>query len=150
LSLLHEQGRRVVVVFTDGVDSPMNFSANNSSLKDVMKRAEQEDVMVYAIGLESKYVIDGRMITTKPDSGLKKLAEETGGGYFELKRATDLAPTFTRVALELHSQYVLGFEPAQLDNKVHRLAVKLKQPGMTARARKTYLASPEKAAAPGK
>jgi VWFA-related protein len=50
-SLLHEQGRRVVLIFTDGVDAPMNFSANNSSLKDVMKRAEQEDVMVYAIGL---------------------------------------------------------------------------------------------------
>jgi VWFA-related protein len=50
-SLLHEQGRRVVLVFTDGVDAPMNFSANNSSLKDVMKRAEQEDIMVYAIGL---------------------------------------------------------------------------------------------------
>jgi VWFA-related protein len=50
-SLLHVQGRRVVLVFTDGVDNPMNFSNNNSSLKDVMKRAEEEDVMVYAIGL---------------------------------------------------------------------------------------------------
>src|ERR1700674_3512938 len=50
-ALLHQQGRRVVLIFTDGVDSPMNFSNNNSSLKDVMKRAEEEDVMVYAIGL---------------------------------------------------------------------------------------------------
>jgi VWFA-related protein len=50
-SLLHVQGRRVVLVFTDGVDMPMNFSNRNSSLKDVMKRAEEEDVMVYAIGL---------------------------------------------------------------------------------------------------
>jgi VWFA-related protein len=50
-ALLHQQGRRVILVFTDGMDSPMNFSANNSSLKDVMKRAEEEDVMVYAIGL---------------------------------------------------------------------------------------------------
>jgi Ca-activated chloride channel family protein len=49
--LLHQQGRRVVLVFTDGVDSPMNFRNNNSSMKDVMKRAEEEDVMVYAIGL---------------------------------------------------------------------------------------------------
>jgi VWFA-related protein len=49
--LLHQQGRRVVLVFTDGVDSPMNSRSNNSSLKDVMKRAEEEDVMVYAIGL---------------------------------------------------------------------------------------------------
>jgi VWFA-related protein len=49
--LLHQQGRRVVLVFTDGVDSPMNFKSTNNSLKDVMKRAEEEDVMVYAIGL---------------------------------------------------------------------------------------------------
>jgi VWFA-related protein len=50
-ALLHQQGRRVILVFTDGVDSPMNFSNSNRSLKDVMKRAEEEDVMVYAIGL---------------------------------------------------------------------------------------------------
>ncbi len=50
-ALLHQQGRRVILVFTDGVDSPMNFSNTNNSLKDVMKRAEEEDVMVYAIGL---------------------------------------------------------------------------------------------------
>ncbi len=50
-ALLHVQGRRVVLVFTDGVDMPGNVSTMNSSLKDVMKRAEEEDVMVYAIGL---------------------------------------------------------------------------------------------------
>jgi VWFA-related protein len=49
--LLHEEGRRVVLVFTDGMDAPMNFSQTNSSLKDVMKRAEEENVMIYAIGL---------------------------------------------------------------------------------------------------
>src|SRR4029078_8150946 len=32
-ALLHQQGRRVVLVFTDGMDAPMNFSSNNSSLK---------------------------------------------------------------------------------------------------------------------
>ncbi|MBI3402653.1 MAG: VWA domain-containing protein [Acidobacteria bacterium] len=51
--LLHQQGRRVVLVFTDGMDAPMNFRNGNSSLKDVMKRAEEEDVMIYAIGLAS-------------------------------------------------------------------------------------------------
>src|SRR5436309_9239008 len=50
-ALLHQQGRRVILVFTDGVDAPMNFSNTNNSLKDVMKRAEEENVMVYAIGL---------------------------------------------------------------------------------------------------
>jgi len=49
-ALLHQQGRRVILVFTDGHDEPFPGQSNNS-LKDVMKRAEEEDVMVYAIGL---------------------------------------------------------------------------------------------------
>jgi VWFA-related protein len=49
-ALLHQQGRRVILVFTDGVDEPFPGQSSNS-LKDVMKRAEEEDVMVYAIGL---------------------------------------------------------------------------------------------------
>src|SRR5262249_33978283 len=50
-ALLHQEGRRVILVFTDGVDEPMNQGSNNSSLKSVMKRADEENVMVYAIGL---------------------------------------------------------------------------------------------------
>jgi len=50
-ALLHQQGRRVILVFTDGMDEPFPGQSNNS-LKDVMKRAEEEDVMVYAIGLK--------------------------------------------------------------------------------------------------
>ena len=50
-ALLSQEGRRVVLVFTDGADAPMNFRNNNQSLKDVMRRAEEENVMVCAIGL---------------------------------------------------------------------------------------------------
>ena len=69
------------------------------------------------------------------------LADETGGGYFELKDTEALGPTFTRVAQELHSQYVLGFEPQQADGKVHTLSVKASRPGLTVRARKSYVAA---------
>ncbi len=134
-------GRKVILLFTDGDDteSKMRLSA-------VIDRARAEEVMIYAIGLESKFL----GTTTKPDGGLRKIAEETGGGYFELKRATDLAPTFTKVAQELHSQYVIGFAPTALDNKVHKLAVKMKQPGMTAQARRSYLAAGDKVSVSGK
>ena len=90
------------------------------------------------------------MVRSKPDSGLRKIADETGGGYFELKKTSELASTFTEVAQELHSQYVIGFAPTQLDNKVHKLAVKMKQPGMTARARRSYLAAADKMSSSGK
>jgi hypothetical protein len=75
---------------------------------------------------------------------LRKLAEETGGGYFELKKADELAPTFTRVAQELHSLYTIGFVAPVLDGKEHRVEVKMKQSGMTARTRRTYIASQDK------
>ena len=133
-------GRRVILVFTDGDDT----ESHNASLGKVVDRARAEEVMIYAIGLESNYFNGQRMVRSKPDSGLRKIADETGGGYFELTKTADLAPTFTRVAQELHSQYVLGFTPTSLDGKVHKLAVRMKQPGMTARARRSYLANSDK------
>lgn len=133
-------GRRVVVVFTDGDDTDSRLGA-----KDVLESARDHETMIYAIGLESTFFVGpGRMQRTRPDRTLRKFAEETGGGYFELKKTDDLAPTFTRVAQELHSQYTLGFTPAALDGKEHRLEVKVTTPGMTVRARKSYIASPER------
>jgi len=87
-------------------------------------------------------------VRTRPDRGLRRLADETGGGYFELKKTDELAPTFTRVAQELHSQYTLGFTPTTLDGREHKLTVRIKTPGMTARARRTYIASPERLSSP--
>jgi VWFA-related protein len=97
--------------------------------------------MVYAVGLVNDYFNGQQRVRSQPDRGLKKLAEDTGGGYFELKRTADLGDTFTRVAQELHSQYVLGFSPEALDGKIHKLEVRVKKAGMNARARKTYVAA---------
>jgi Ca-activated chloride channel homolog len=124
-------GRKVVVAFTDG--------------DDTYSRRGLGDTLDYALGLESEIqVAPGRFQRTRPDRGLKKLAEETGGGYFELKKTDDLGPTFTRVVQELHSLYTLGFNPATLDGKEHKLDVRMKQTGMTARARRSYIASSER------
>ena len=132
-------GRKVILVFTDGDDT----ESHNSSLGKVIERARADEVMIYAIGLESHYL----NITTKPDKGLRKVADETGGGYFELTKTSELSSTFTRVAQELHSQYQLAFTPAMLDGKIHKLSVRVKKPGMNARARRSYLAGTEKPAA---
>jgi Ca-activated chloride channel homolog len=133
------EGRRVVLVFTDGDDTD-----SRTKFGTVVDRARADEAMIYAIGLESNYFNGQRMVRTAPDGGLKKIADETGGGYFELKKSADLAPTFTRVAQELHSQYVMGFSPTQLDGKVHKLTVRLKKPGMNARARRSYIAKPDR------
>ena len=104
---------------------------------DVLRRAQREGFMIYAIGLEGEVL--GRR--TRPDRNLRRLAAETGGGYFELQHTAELNATFTRVADELHRQYVLGFAIDKLDGQIHKLDVRVKVPGMTVRARKTYVAS---------
>jgi Ca-activated chloride channel family protein len=132
-------GRKVVLVFTDGDDT-----ASRTGFGSVLDKARDKEVMVYAIGLQSEFFNGQRMQRTRPDRALRRLADETGGGYFELKKTDELAPTFTRVAQELHSLYALGFTPSTLDGKEHKLDVRVKPQGMNARARKTYIASPDR------
>jgi Ca-activated chloride channel family protein len=155
-ALLRQEGRRVVLVFTDGVDRPMN-GGHNVSLGDAIKRAEHEDVMVYGIGLASAFGRGGgrrggggtgggsqrrgQQVENQPDPGLRKLALASGGGYFELTSTRDLSSTFARVADELHRQYLIGFVPQKLDGKAHDLEVRVKGEGLVARARKSYIAA---------
>jgi VWFA-related protein len=136
-------GRKVVLAFTDGDDT-----ASKRGMGDVLERARDKETMIYAIGLESEFMVaPGRVQRTRPDRGLRKLADETGGGYFELKKTDDLGPTFTRVAQELHALYTIGFTPTVMDNKEHKLEVRVKQQGMTARARRSYIASDDRLSA---
>src|SRR3954469_10345044 len=136
LRLEPESGRKVVVLFTDGDDTSSKIGVGK-----VMDHAREKDVMIYGVGFVSEYFNGQSRVRSQPDKGLKKLAEDTGGGYFELKRTADLGQTFTRVAQELHSQYVLGFSPETMDGKIHKLDVRVKKSGMIARARKTYVAA---------
>jgi VWFA-related protein len=128
-------GRKVVLVFSDGDDT-----ASRRGFDDVLKKAREKEVMVYGIGLQSEFFNGQRMVRSRPATALRRLADETGGGFFELKKSAELAPTFTRVSQELHSLYALGFTPTNLDGKEHRLEVRTR-PGMTTRARRSYIAS---------
>lgn len=135
-------GRRVILLFTDGEDT-----SSRTSFRNVLDRARNEEVMVYAIGLESEYFNGVRLQRSRPSRDLRRIADETGGGYFELKKTAELAPTFTRVAQELRSQYLLAFTPAVLDGKIHKLDVKVR-PGLSVRARRSYLATPDRTTSP--
>ncbi len=137
-TLMDRAGRRVVLVFSDGKDSQSRLK-----LKDALRRAQREEFMVYAIGCwgaknGGRNILDGKM--EKPDDGLRKIADETGGGYTELLWTDDLDAGFRRVAEELHSQYVIGFTPEKVDGKVHKLDVRVNVPGLTVRTRKSYVA----------
>jgi hypothetical protein len=89
--------------------------------------------MVYAIGVKGNAGL--------PVRELRDLTRDSGGYYFELKEDDDLTATFTRVADELHRQYLVGFVPQTLDGKSHQIELKSRRPGVTVRARRTYVAA---------
>ncbi|OFW20924.1 MAG: hypothetical protein A3H97_10265 [Acidobacteria bacterium RIFCSPLOWO2_02_FULL_65_29] len=146
--------RAVILVLSDGKDSgPIGFRQRVASQGQVIDRARDDNVMVYAIGMRSRGVrpmagvgpggLQALLTADLPDPGLARVAEETGGGYLEIRFGQDLAAAFARVADELHSQYLLGFAPPKRDGKVHDIDVRVTQRGLQPRARKNYAAPKE-------
>jgi Ca-activated chloride channel family protein len=146
-----EDARRVVLVLSDGKDSGLtSFRDKFITQGDVIDRARRQEVMVYGIGMRSRGRpqlpgigvggLQAALLADLPDPGLARVAEESGGGYTEIQFGEDLGRAFAQVAEELHSQYLLGYEPPKRDGKVHEIDIKVKGSGMKPRARKTYVA----------
>jgi VWFA-related protein len=145
------EARSVILVLSDGKDSgPAGWGKRLVSQAEVIDRARQENVMIYGVGMRSRSrrtmpIVGpgglGAMLTADlPDPGLAMVAEQTGGGYTEIRLGEDLAAAFAGVVDELHSQYLLGFVPPKRDGKAHDIDVRLTQQGMKPRARKSYVA----------
>jgi Ca-activated chloride channel family protein len=141
-SIASESGRKVVLVFSqspDGCTSEKYGERTTDVFRshwcqvddgDITKQARARDFMVYAIGTQR----------TGLQSALVDVADDTGGGHFHLKNDTDLESTFAQVADELHHQYTIGFQIDTPDGKVHKLETRLKPKGLTAHARRSYVA----------
>jgi Ca-activated chloride channel homolog len=147
-----EETRKAILVLSDGKDSGMTtFRQRPVSQAEVIDRARRDDVMIYAIGMRSRSSrpappgigpggLAAAMMADMPDPGLARVAEETGGGYIEIRFGEDLSAAFAGVADELHTQYLLGFDPPKRDGKTHDISVRVNQSGLKPRARKSYIA----------
>jgi len=144
--------RSVILVLSDGKDSgPLRFGQRFYSQAEIIDRARDDDVMTYGIGMRSRSLqprrpgigpggLQAMLMADLPDPGLALVAQETGGGYTEIRFGQDLGAAFAQVADELHSQYLLGFAPPRRDGKVHDVSVRVAQRGLKVRARKSYVA----------
>ena len=146
-----EPGRRAALLFSDGLNSGVtNFNrdmwptvhkngcrrmapVSDATLKDLARRADREGFLIYAISAASFGPFSG-------DRDLHALARDSGGDRFRLDNDDELKGAFTRIADELHHQYSLGFEPAELDGKTHEIDVRVKGAGLQVRARRRYVA----------
>ena len=131
-------GRRIVFVVTDG-----NDTLSDLTMEQALSHARKAGVIVYWISMTGT---GGRepQAQIRQNAGLLSFVEDTGGGYMRFSEIDEINRIMTEVTQELHHQYLLGFTPASLDGRLHKLDVKLTLPNYTVRARKTYVAEEDK------
>jgi Ca-activated chloride channel homolog len=149
------EARSVVLVLSDGKDSgPIGFRQRMVSQAEIIDRARRDDVMIFAVGMRSRSPrsmpgigpggLQAALTADLADPGPALVAQQTGGGYMEIRVGQDLGVAFARVADELHSQYLIGFAPPKRDGKVHDLEVRVATKGLKTRARRSYVAPKER------
>jgi Ca-activated chloride channel family protein len=144
---LHEMERAVnprktLVVISDGGDNNSAFSA-----KEVLQKALESGVQIYAMGVfESLGPLGMSLEEQRGPRLLSNISEQTGGRAFAASRLDQLPEVAARIAVELRNQYVLAFSPSNQakDGTYRKLEVKLAQPdgmnGLAARWRLGYYA----------
>jgi VWFA-related protein len=132
--LAGQDGRRIVVLLTDGDDN-----SSRVSLTETLEAAQRNDVTIYAISTNSAAFFGSRE-QERGDKTLKKLSEETGGKPFFPLKIQDLSSSFLDIHDELRSQYQIGYRPtnAKQDGTFRRIRVDLADRRYKARARTGY------------
>jgi Ca-activated chloride channel homolog len=162
-------GRKAIVLFTDGVDTASYRATYKSTLYDV----EEGEILIYPIQYDTKDFLDvvqtpaqtnvpsqsmsaaaiiyGPRAPQPPaspvgdyrmgDKYLHLLATKTGGRLYEANNRAQLASAFSKIAEELSSQYSLAYYPqAALQSGERRLIkVRVDQRDVAVRARESYV-----------
>jgi Ca-activated chloride channel family protein len=100
------QGRKVMVVITDGGDT-----MSKMDYKQAVREAQQAEAIVYSIIVVPIESSAGR--DTGGEHALIQLSEDTGGKYFYAMSNTQLDEAFQKISDELRTQYLLAYYPSQ-------------------------------------
>ena len=129
-----EEGRRVIVLITDGDDT-----TSRASVEQAVEMALKNNVIIYAIRVPGDGSLNVRDLQGGPV--LDRLTEATGGRQFHFDGdENQLAGFFTKLQNELRSQYSIGyqFQAAPSDRSFHKLTIKLKLANLRAFTRRGY------------
>jgi Ca-activated chloride channel homolog len=136
------EGRKAIVLLTDGVDS----GSQHSTARSAVARAEAIGVIVYPIQYLSR--LTPRTVLNPDLRGREggdparyfyfEIAERSGAKFHRADTLADLGLVFREVAEDLRHQYWLSYYPADLASggKVRRIRVSVGRPGVFARARR--------------
>jgi VWFA-related protein len=142
IDYLHDKAKldkKVIVVVTDG-----NDNASMVTLESLVKVAQQDGVLVYAIGLLGE---EDKGEAAKAKRALKLLVESTGGQVFYPRDVSEVDPIAHQVAKDIRNQYSIAYTPLNeaLDGTFRAISVTVKATGNpVARTRLGYWATPSR------
>jgi len=120
------QGRRALVIITDGDDT-----YSRADINDAIDIAQRTETTIFAIstkaGLSGSVPgVESGTVKDKGDKGLDRLCDETGGMAFFTGDMLALERSFTKIARELRSQYLITYKPTndRYDGSYRRVEVK--------------------------
>jgi Ca-activated chloride channel family protein len=116
------QGKRALIVLSDGEDSSSHYSFD-----ETLEFAQRSGVAIYSIGLGLPTgEVEARM-------RLQRLAAGTGGRYFFISDASQLATIYESIEQELRFQYLLAYQSTDSEGETFRtVEVRVSQPGLEA------------------
>jgi len=130
--------KKVLVVVTDG-----NDNSSLISLENLVKAAQQSEVLIYSVGLLSE---EERREAVKAKRALEELATATGGETFFPKELSDVDRIAADVARDIRSQYTIEYSPSNtaMDGSYRVIKVAVNAPGHpSVRTRSGYYATPD-------
>ena len=132
------EGRKSLLVFTDGDDVGPANQGSRASIEEVVEAAKQSEVTIYTVGF-SGWGPQGSESVNRPF--LTTLAESTGGRPFFPKEVEEVKKAFAEVQQDLHRHYRMAYAPKNLSAGVigwRNIEVKVKKPGLHVRTRQGY------------
>lgn len=143
-----KDGRKAIVVLTDGVDSsflPEEEEGSKHSFDEFLMRAVEEDTTIYPIYFDTEAEL-GRYYSAasyaEARKQLRTLAEQTGGAYFAARRIEDLDGVYHQVADELHALYSVAYaaKDTRKDGRWRAIRLRVNLEGIKTKTRRGYFA----------
>jgi Ca-activated chloride channel family protein len=140
----HGEGRRAVIVLTDGVDT-----ASEKQPDEVIAHSQALDVPIYAISVvsplddpeSSSYVGPSHQgeAATNGQSVLRRYADMSGGAAFVVSDHRRLSEAARQIVEELKHQYRLGYDPPDGPPGFRTIEVRTTRKGVRVRTRNGYV-----------
>ena len=122
-ALTRRQGRKVMVVITDGGDT-----VSQVDYKEALRAAQESEALIYSIIIVPIEASAGR--DTGGEHALIQISEDTGGKYYYATSLPQLDEAFRKISDELRTQYLLAYYPSARfsDSEFRRVQVNLANP----------------------